>query len=128
MQTFNFPYHTVRTEYPESGNRVILGNSYLFTAPPSGPDMRRFVLSFPTMFYYLTSGGAIDTAKNPTYNMAVLEDFYQTHRLWKSFLYPHPVYGDREVKFYSPLKIPEGVKNGLGSLADFQIEFIEVQN
>lgn len=54
MKQFNFPYHTQSTEYPESGTRVQLGNSYVFTAPPSGPDMRRFRLSFPTMKYFIS--------------------------------------------------------------------------
>lgn len=129
MDTFSFPYHRFRTEYPESGNRVQLGNSYLFTAPPSGPDMRKFVLIFPAMFYYTQSDGVtIDHSANPSLNLALLEDFYNSHKLYKSFLYPHPVYGNKEVKFFSPLRIPEGKINGLGSVEDIQIELIEVQN
>lgn len=126
MQTFDFPYHTFRTEYPESGNRVQLGGNYVFSAPPNGPDLRRFTLKFETMFYYLYSNGTIDTMKNPQYNMAVLEAFYNYHKLHKSFLYPHPVYGNIEVKFMSPLKIPEGIKGGNGALNDFEIELIEI--
>lgn len=129
METFNFPYHRFRTEYPESGNRVQLGNSYLFTAPPSGPDMRKFILTFPAMRYYtLTDGLTIDLSASPTQNMAVLEAFYNNHKLHKSFLYPHPVYGNKEVKFYSPLKIPEGTRGGNGLIEDIQIELLEVQN
>lgn len=52
METFNFPYHRQRTEYPQSGNRIQLGNGYVFTSPPNAPDLRTFTLSFPTMFYY----------------------------------------------------------------------------
>lgn len=126
MQTFDFPYHTFRTEYPESGNRVQLGGNYVFSAPPNGPDLRRFTLKFETMFYYLYSNGTIDAMKNPQYNMAVLEAFYNHHKLHKSFLYPHPVYGNIEVKFMSPLKIPEGIKGGNGALTDFEIELIEI--
>jgi hypothetical protein len=126
MQTFDFPYHTFRTEYPESGNRVQLGGNYVFTAPPNGPDLRRFTLKFKTMFYYLYPNGTIDTTKNPQYNMAVLEAFYNAHKLHRSFLYPHPVYGNVEVKFMSPLKIPEGIEGGNGALGDFEIDLIEI--
>lgn len=126
MQTFDFPYHTFRTEYPESGNRVQLGGNYIFTAPPNGPDLRRITLKFETMFYYVTSSDAIDTTKNPKLNMAVLEAFYNEHKLHKSFLYPHPVYGNMEVKFMSPLKIPEGIKGGNGALGDFEVDLIEI--
>lgn len=125
MERFDFPYHKFETEYPESGTRVQLSGNYIFTAPPSGPDLRRFRLRFPTMFYYVADD-EIDLTRNPQYNMAVLEAFYRAHKLHKSFIYPHPVYGDVECKFYSPLKIPQGESGGGGALQDFQIELIEV--
>jgi hypothetical protein len=126
MQTFDFPYHTFRTEYPESGNRVQLGGNYIFTAPPNGPDLRRFTLKFETMVYYVYPDGSIDEMKNPSINMGKLEAFYNAHKLHRSFLYPHPVYGNLEVKFMSPLKIPEGIKGGNGALNDFEIDLIEI--
>lgn len=126
MQTFDFPYHKFRTEYPESGNRVQLGGNYIFTAPPNGPDLRRFTLSFETMKYYQEPNGSISLTKNPKINMAVLEAFYNAHKLHKSFLYPHPVYGNIEVKFMSPLKIPNGIENGGGALESFEIDLIEI--
>lgn len=126
MQTFDFPYHRFRTEYPESGNRVQLGGNYIFTAPPNGPDLRRVTLSFQTMKYYLTPAGSIDRTANPKLNMAKLEDFYNAHKLHKSFIYPHPVYGNMEVKFFSPLKIPNGIIGGNGALEDFEVELLEV--
>lgn len=55
-----------------------------------------------------------------------LEAFYNAHKLHRSFLYPHPVYGNLEVKFMSPLKIPEGIKGGNGALNDFEIDLIEI--
>lgn len=71
MKQFNFPYHTQSTEYPESGTRVQLGNSYVFTAPPSGPDMRRFRLSFPTMLYIVSDEPtATNYVKNSTFEGA----------------------------------------------------------
>ena len=126
MQRFNFPYHTFRTEYPESGNRVQLGGNYIFSAPPNGPDLRRITLKFETMKYYLDVNGAITNAPHPEINMAVLEAFYNAHKMHKSFIYPHPVYGDMEVKFMTPLKIPEGIKGGNGALQDFEIELVEI--
>lgn len=145
MKVFDFPYHTFRTEYPESGNRVQLGGNYIFTAPPNGPDLRRFTLSFETMKYFiiprLAAGihldfvnnkysirapDSIDIETQPQINMGTLEAFYNEHKLHKSFIYPHPVYGNVEVKFMSPLKIPEGIKGGGGALESFQIELIEI--
>lgn len=282
MQTFNFPYHVQNTEYPESGTRVQLGNGYIFTSPPNGPDLRRFTLKFETMKYFIsteptktnfvpnsalvgseypiipagngastitdidgtapdgslkvrrvnivgsskeirigdsTSGtvntqytgsvyirtrdgstksatgdvndvggfalsitpewkrfsttstnptepyrfldvllpvgdyevwgaqietggltslipttnaaatrtfGTIDYGQRVQLNMAVLENFYKFHKLHRSFIYPHPVYGNTEVKFYSPLKIPEGIVGGDGALKDFSVELIEI--
>ena len=126
METFDFPYHTFSTEYPESGTRVQLGGNYIFTSPPTGPDLRRFSLHFETMFYYLDDEGDIDLTHNPKINLAVLEAFYNAHKTHKTFIYPHPVYGNVECKFYSPLKIPEGNKAGHGSVKDFKIELIEI--
>lgn len=145
MQTFDFPYHKFRTEYPESGNRVQLGGNYVFTAPPNGPDLRRITLSFETMKYFVVDKdkagikldfannkysnwklGEIDTTKDKYINMGALEAFYNEHKLHKSFLYPHPVYGNIEVKFMSPLKIPNGITNGGGALESFEIDLIEI--
>lgn len=126
MQTFDFPFHAESTEYPESGSRIQLGGGYIFSAPPNGPDLRRFRLSFPTMFYYVDSSGDIDLDERPQLNMAVLEEFYKAHKLYKTFIYPHPKYGDTLVQFHSPLKIPEGIKGGNGALKDITIELVEI--
>lgn len=312
METFNFPFHTFDTEYPESGTRVQFGGNYIFTSPPSGPDLRRFSLHFETMFYFVNdettsknmllhsndysqtvwekanittslgdnmiapdgistayklsatataattihqvfiadsgttsmtlsayikkgtpssnlvfvirnhttsvdiffarinsdtmtissisgtgtasivsvgdgwyrvvvtvssgiapgnnvrgyfgsdgtsttvghswylwgaqmeagtkassfipntttaqtrTSGTISPWINPRINLAALEAFYNAHKMHKTFIYPHPVYGNVGCKFYSPLKIPEGNKNGMGSVKDFTIELIEI--
>ena len=126
METFDFPYHVQNTEYPESGSRVQLGNGYIFSSPPNGPDLRRFTLKFATMFYYQDDMGAIDLTERPQINMAVLEAFYNRHKLHKTFIYPHPIYGNVEVQFHSALKIPEGIEGGGGALKDFTIELVEI--
>lgn len=126
MDTFNFPYHTFTTEYPESGVRMQLGNSYVFTAPPESPDQRKFNLTFPAMQYYVPTPGTVDITTNPTRNAGTLEKFYTDHKLYATFIYPHPVYGDVNVKFNKPLKIPQPVAGGSGVLNPFDVEFIEM--
>ena len=125
LQVFDFPFHLFDTEYPESGTRIQLGGNYVFTAPPTGPDLRKFNLSFKAMKYFVDENGEIDKTQRPQINMAVLEDFYNAHKLHKSFLYPHPVYGNVRVKFYSPLRIPQGIEGGNGALKDFKLELME---
>ena len=120
METFDFPYFTQATKYPESSTRVAFNNGYTFTAEPTAPDTRTFSLTFPAMIYYLN-----DTT-NPTLNLFRLEKFYQRHRLHKKFLFPHPVYGTLEVRFNKPLEIPDGTPGGAGVVEKIQIELIEV--
>lgn len=125
MEVFAWPYHRIVTEYPESGFRVELGNSYTYTAPPPAPDQRKFTLKFQTMFYWEDGVGGIDRIRQPELNMACLEDFYNAHKLYKSFIYSHPVYGDLVVKFNKPLHIPEGIPGGTGAVMPFEVELLE---
>lgn len=125
MAKFEFPYHRVETDYPESGIQVEFGNNYVFNSKPDAPDMRTFTLSFPTMLYYLDSQGQIDKSHKPEMNMAALEDFYQQHRTWKSFTYPHPVYGDVTCRFKEPLRVPKPRKGGSGAVESFSIKLVE---
>lgn len=123
--TFNFPFHRVETKYPESSFRVQFGNSYTFVSKPSAPDQRTFILKFPTMVYYVDGGGDIDLAVNPTFNMAVLEAFYATQRLFEKFVYPHAILGNLTVRFNRPLVIPEGFVGGSGAVKAFDVELLE---
>lgn len=52
METFDFPYFKYSVEYPESGFRMRLGNSYEYSASPTSPDQRLFRLYFDTMVFY----------------------------------------------------------------------------
>lgn len=126
METFPFSYHRVQTDNPESGMRVQLGGSYVFTSAPTDPDQRKFTLTFPTMKYFLNSSNVLDETINPTYNMYNLIKFYQRHKLHNSFMYDHPVHGSLEVKFAKPLIEPEGLPNGFGSVKEFNVELIEI--
>lgn len=124
LETFSFPYHTQATDYPDSGFRAKLGNSYEFTAPPPAPDQRVFSLSFPLLKYFV-SAGAITLVTRPEINMAVLEAFYNRHKTYKTFIYPHPVYGNVNVKFSKPLKIPKGTEGADGAIHNIEIELTE---
>lgn len=125
METFIWNLHTQSTEYPE-GFTAKLGNSYEFAAEPTSVDQRVFKLYFKTMRYYtLANGTTIDATQVPVINMAALEAFYKVHRMWKTFLYPHPVYGTVQVKFRKPLMIPQGIEGGGGAVQPFGLEFTE---
>lgn len=52
MEEFDFDYHQCTIQYPESGSRLQLGNSWMFTAAPTAPDQRTLTLSFPGMRVY----------------------------------------------------------------------------
>ncbi len=123
---FDFPYHTFETEYPSSGFKAQLGNSYQFDAPPSAPDQRKFTLKFKTMRILLNTDGTIDVLTSPQINMGTLDAFYNKHKMFAVFIYHHPMYGDLPCKFNKPLKIPKGLENGGGALSDFEVELIEV--
>lgn len=126
MEIFNFPYHTVETEYPESGTRAQLGGSYVFTTPSTDPEQRKFTLNFKVLKYFVDDSGTIDDTLGFEYNLQRLDNFYQLHRLNTSFIYPHPVYGDVTVKFNKPLKIPKGLAGGNGIVEDITIELLEI--
>ena len=126
MDTFDFPYHSFRTKYPETGLRVQFGNNYTFTTGPEAPVVREFRLTFVGMKYYLNDSGEIDLTVNLPTNMAVLEKFFQDHLLHETFIYPHPVYGNVYCKFRDPLEIPDILPGSGGVVRDFEISFQEV--
>lgn len=126
MDTFNFPNHKVVTKYPDSSGRIQFGKNWIFTSAPDAPDQRIFTLSFKGFKYY-GSDGSPDLVTDASFNnMGALEAFYQSQRLNKSFLYPHPVYGTLTVRFNKPLEIPNGIENGDGMVEPFEIELIEL--
>lgn len=129
LPVFDFPYHRVSTEYPESSIRVRFGRSYQFASKPNAPPERIFKLRFPTMKYYTTivdDVEVLDTVTNPQINLRVLEQFYQDVELYGTFTYPHPVHGNLTVRFSKPLIIPEGQPGGNGASQEFDVELIEV--
>lgn len=122
---FIWDKHRYSTAYAE-GDRVELGGSYMFAAEPDGPDQRVFTLYFDTMFYFTDSSGQLDKTVRPDINFGAFEDFYKSHRLWKTFTYNHPIYGQLAVKFAKPLETPKGLANGNGALESFSIDLVEI--
>lgn len=127
MEEFDFDFHKWNTDYPESGVRLQLGNSYTFTSEPVAPDQRIITLSFATMRYYVDPiTGVPDVTTNPKINFYRLEQFYQRHRLWKSFNYRHAMYGMLVCKFNKPLKTPKGIEGEPGKTEGFTLELMEM--
>lgn len=116
LETIPIQFFTYSTEYPESGQRIQLGNSYEFTVEPDGPDQRTFKLRCPGMIYDENATGR---------DMYALEAFYQRHRQALPFKFEHPIYGTVTCKFKNPLKVPEGFARGGGVLQEVEIELIE---
>ena len=127
METFDFDYHSTSVQYPESGDRLQLGKSYLFTSSPTAPDQRLLTLYFPGMRNYVgATTGTPDLTTEPKLNFYRLEQFYLQHKLWKSFEYTHVQYGLLVCKFNKPLVTPKRVEGIPGLLEGFSLEFIEI--
>lgn len=125
METFAWPNHTVSTDYPVNGFKMQFGNSYEYAEGSPAPDQRTFTLSFPLMKYLLDPEGVIDATIQADINMQAMDDFYNVHKTWKAFIYPHPVYGNVNVRFSKPLKIPAGIPGGDGAVGAFSLELVE---
>jgi hypothetical protein len=123
-QTFNFPYHEVQDEYPESSARLKFGGGYEFASKPTAPDQVVFVLTFPGMWYYENPPGTVNTATNATRNMGALQAFYEAHRLYEKFDYPHPRRGTVSVRFEKPLKTPRVIPKANGLCEPFEVRLI----
>lgn len=128
MENFDdFMLHKVKTDYQTSGTSITFGGGYSFDSDESYPILKKFTLSFNGYRYYLLPNGLVDHEKNKNVNnMAALEDFYNEHRMYKAFIYNHPVYGPVTVKFAEPLVIPEGITGGHGVLDKFNVVLREV--
>jgi hypothetical protein len=120
--TFNYPYHSFETKYPESSVKLQFGRGYEFVAKPKGPDQVVYVLHFTAMKFFVTAG-VVNRTVNPTLNIAHLEDFYKTHRLYEKFIYPHPSDGNVNVRFKSPLTF-KLKPFGLGTVEPFTVELL----
>ncbi|WP_181176982.1 MULTISPECIES: hypothetical protein [unclassified Mesorhizobium] len=124
MQTFDFPFHTVADEYPQSSTVIQFGGGYQFATKPNGPDQITFKLAFKAMWFFESSPGVVDAVREPQRNMQCLQDFYEAHRLYEPFNYPHPRRGLVKVRFSKPLQVPKGVEKGNGQTEQVNVEFI----
>lgn len=125
LDTFDFPYHSISHNYPETGVRVKFGNSYEFSSAPAAPPQRTFKLNMKGMRYYNNPDGSFSRTMNNGTNILSLEDFYKEHELYKRFLYNHETEGELTVRFKEPLQIPEAIENGGGLFPPFEITLIE---
>ena len=126
MEEFDFDYHICVITYPESGSRLQLGNSWVFTAAPTAPDQRTLTLSFPGMRVFWDAGAnAPDAVTLPKLNIWRLEQFYLRHRMWKRFNYRHPQHGMMVVTFNKPFTTPKKSEGMAGFVDGFEIDFLE---
>jgi hypothetical protein len=123
METFDFPYFTWTTEYPESSAKVQFGRGYEFASKPRGPDQVKYTLHFKTMMFFTDEVGRVVTGVQPKINVARLEEFYQKHRLFEKFILPIPGKGLLTVRFSKPLKY-RVAENGNGTVESFELEVL----
>ena len=112
MPNFDFPYHKVTDEYPESSIVLRFGRGYQFASKPRGPDQLIFHLEFPVMYWYF-NGTTIDRTVKPQLNFAFLQDFYESVRMYDTFTYTHPSRGVQTVRFQKPLPPVKGITNAV---------------
>lgn len=123
METFNFPFHGVPAMTGEdNATSIILTGGFKFGAEPSEPMMRIFTLNFPVLGYEFLPNGTPDElgTVNPQHNAIALWEFYRTHGTWKSFIYPHAIFGNVSVKFDRPVELPQ-IEGNLGKVKNIQV-------
>lgn len=125
MDTFDFPYHICKVNFPDSANRMQFGKSYEATAAPGAPDQRIFVLTFAGMQTFMNTDGSVDLTSVPQINYERLAAFYAAHGTYTTFIYPHSLYGNINVKFINPLQSPDPVPQGNGVQGPFEIQLRE---
>lgn len=127
METFNFPYHGMPAMTADDNSSSIeLKGGFKFSAQPSEPILRIFTLTFPVLGYEFEVNGDVDSdgSVNPQHNVISLWEFYKTHGTWKTFIYPHPVFGNVTVKFDAPFTIPK-VTGNQGKVSNLEIRLRE---
>lgn len=123
MRKFTFDKYVLEVKYPESSGRVRYGAGYTFATRPRGPDQVEYLLHFSAMWFYFLPDGTQDTTKQPSINMALLEQFYIEHRLYEKFIFLHPSLGPQVVRFDQPLEY-KILENGNGQVEPFTISLV----
>jgi len=127
MKTFNFPFHgnpAMTTEDPAPS--IKLKGGFKFSSQPTEPIIRMFTLNIPVMSYDMLPSGQPDLEGtiDPRNNVIALWNFYVEHGTWKTFIYPHPFFGDITVKFDVPISIPE-VQGNMGKVPTIEVKLLE---
>lgn len=126
METFNFcPNSLVPKTIPRETPQVMSMNGWTFTAKPTTPHAHKFSVKLYGLKWILNSNGTFNTILEPTVNARALEEFYDRHETWQPFLWNHPHFGARLVRFAAPVNIPEGQTNGGGQIDPVEITLIE---
>lgn len=118
MDTFDFPFHTIGDEYPESSTKVRFGRGYEFASKPKGPDQLIFHLTVSPLFWWLDQTLNIDRSSNARGNAGALQDFYEAHLMYEPFLYQHPTRGLLTVRFHKPLPPFKSIKEAVSEDPD----------
>lgn len=103
MKQFDFPFHKLSDEYPESSKSMSLGGGYSFASAPKGPDQITFHLDFEAMWFWVTLDGMHNSWIQPHINARRLQEFYEEHRMYKPFIFLHEIRGRRVVRFAKAL-------------------------
>lgn len=134
---FDYPYHTVSDEYPESSSVIRFGNGYSFASKPKGPDQLLFHLQMLGFAWWTRQGSTdIDRTVLAQVNAAHLQDFYEARRMYTPFTYQHPTRGLVTVRFAKPVPPFKSIKDAVIERSDimrrghtiepFQIDLISL--
>lgn len=126
----NFMVHRCKVEYINNSINVEFGGGYSFSADGPYPVLRRYILTFKGYQFYMKTVNrteVLDKEKNKSINnMGALDDFYNRHLCYKTFIYNHPIYGERLVRFAEPLVIPDIIEKSHGVVEEFSVTLKEV--
>lgn len=124
MQTFGFIHNVPAIDYPDDTKRISIGSGYTFAADPVIPVYRTIRLMMYGLEWFLDASGAIDNATEAHRNAQALAEFYEEHRLNRTFKYDLDGEGLINVRFNDPLKLPR-VEGNRGVLPPFEITLVE---
>jgi hypothetical protein len=126
MDIFPFVSFLFSDKQPVDSFSLSFGGAYTFTAAPDAPPQRTFTLYLAGFKYYVNTDGSLDLTTNATVNnLGALVAFYNLERMYKTFTFPHPVWGNINCKFAQPLEVPKGFPGGDGMVEAFNLVLIE---
>jgi hypothetical protein len=124
METFLFDNYHMTHKYPDDST-VSFGGGYVFAVKPESPPQIIHYLHFSGLHWYANAQGSWVDTIDARKNILALNNFYERHRKWKRFIYPHPYRGNLIVRFNQPFQMPKSIVGGSGLTESFDIEFIE---